>query len=450
MVDRGGKCNRRPDGSPGERWVIVTQYYPPEPGAPQIRLSTLARQLVRSGIDVRVLTGMPNYPEGVVHDGYRRKLHMQETIDGIPVSRVWLYPATGRNPFRRLANYLSFTFTATFYLLFRMPKVDVLFVESQPISLGIAGVLMKWFRRVPYVYNIPDLQTDVAKQLSFVGWRMLLRVAVALENFFMHQAWTVSTVTHRFIDYYVERGIPRRQISFLPNGADTDVLRPLPYDQAVAERLGVAGRKVFTYAGTHAYYHGLEVLVETARRLADRPDIVLLLVGKGPVRPILQQQAAELGLTNIVFGDSPFAEMPRLMSITYASVVVMKDIPAAEKMRLSKTFPPLACGVPVVYSGRGESADMVEEHGCGVQVLPESPELLAEAIVRLADDPTLRDAMGRRGVELVDRELSWASIIRTWLAQLKEDSSASVTRDTAAADGETPAEHVSTSRERMP
>lgn len=450
MGDRRGERKRRPDGSPGERWVIVTQYYPPEPGAPQIRLSTLARQLVRSGIDVRVLTGMPNYPEGVVHAAYRRKLYLHETIDGIPVDRVWLYPAAGRNVFRRLANYLSFTLTATFYLLFRMRQVDVLFVESQPISLGIAGVLMKWFRGVPYVYNIPDLQTDVAKQLSFVGWRMLLRVAVALEDFFMRQSWTVSTVTHRFIDYYVERGIPRRQISFLPNGADTDVLRPLPYDSAYAERLNVAGRKVFTYAGTHAYYHGLEVLVETARLLRDRTDIVLLLVGKGPVRALLQQQAAELKLTNIVFGDSPFAEMPRLMSITYASIVVMKDIPAAEKMRLSKTFPPLACGVPVVYSGRGESADMVEEHGCGVQVAPESPELLAEAITRLADDRARRDEMGRRGVELVDRELSWASIIRNWLAQLKQGLPATESAGEAAALCGSSAENESISRERTP
>lgn len=411
--------NRRlPAGRPGERWVIATQYYPPEPGAAQIRLSTLARHLKRNGIDVRVVTGMPNYPEGVVQEAYRGKLYCRETIDGIEVHRVWLYPAAGRNPFKRLCNYLSFTFTATLYLLF-LRRIDVLFVESQPISLGIAGVLMKYLRGIPYVYNIPDLQTDVAKQLSFVGWRMLLAMAVAMENFFMRQSWTVSTVTQRFIDYYVARGIPREQISFLPNGADTDVLRPLPYDEAYAEKLGVKGRKTFTYAGTHAFYHGLEVLIETARLLVHRDDIVLLLVGKGPVRETLREMARQHGLTNVVFGDSPFHEMPQLMSITYASLVVMKDIPAAEKMRLSKTFPPLACGVPVVYSGRGESADMVEEHECGVQVPPETPAELAAALERLADDPALRDEMGANGVRLVERELSWASIIQNWLVQLR-------------------------------
>lgn len=409
---------RRPDGSPGERWVIVTQYYAPEPGAPQIRLRMLARQLRAHGIDVRILTGMPNYPEGRVHEGYRGKLHMKERIDDIEVHRVWLYAATGRNPFLRLLNYLSFSLTATLYVLF-MRRVDVLFVESQPITLGWAGILMKYLRGVPYVYNIPDLQTDVAKQLSFVSLRLLLSAAVVMENFFMRQSWTVSTVTHRFIDYYVDRGIPRHQISFLPNGADTDVLRPLPYDEAYAERMSVAGKRVFTYAGTHAFYHGLEVLIEAARRLARRDDIALLLVGKGPVREKLKQMARAHGLTNVVFNQSPFDEMPQLMSITYASLVVLKDMPAAEKMRLSKTFPPLACGVPVVYSGRGESADMVEQHDCGIKVEPESPELLAAALERLADDPAMRDRMGSNGLQLVERELSWRSIIENWLQQLQ-------------------------------
>lgn len=399
--------------------MIVTQYYPPEPGAPQIRLHTLATRLKAAGIDVRVLTGMPNYPVGVIHEKYRGKLHSTETIDGIEVQRVWLYAATGRKFLRRLANYLSFTFTATCYLLF-MPRVDVLFVESQPISLGIAGVLMKWFRGVPYVYNIPDLQADSAKQLGFIGARLLLSIAVMMENLFMRQSWTVATVTHRFIDYYVERGIPRRKLTFLPNGADTAVLKPLPYDEEYARRMGVLGKKAFVYAGTHAYYHGLEVLIEAARKLTDRDDIVILLVGQGPVRENLKRMARIYGLNNVLFGDSPFSEMPHLMSITYSSLVVMKDIETAEKMRLSKTFPPLACGVPVLHSGRGEAADLLIEHDCGLCAPPDSPSELADAIRRLADQPELRDRLGQNGVRFIHQNLSWSRIIANWLDQLRQ------------------------------
>lgn len=413
-----GARGSAPNGSPGERWVIVTQYYPPEPGAPQIRLHTLAKRLQAAGIDVRVLTGMPNYPVGRIHEGYRGRLFCRETIDGIPVTRVWLFPATGKKFLRRLANYLTFTFTATCCLLFT-PKIDVVFVESQPISLGIAGYLLKLLRGIPYVYNIPDLQTDSAEQLGFLGARALLRLAVGMEDFFMRKSWTVSTVTKKFIRHFVERGIPEEKITFLPNGADVDVLKPLPYDEELARSMGLNGRKAFTYAGTHAFYHGLEVLVETARLLKHRPDIVVLMVGQGPVRPQLMAKVREYGLDNVLFLDSPFSEMPRLMSITYASLVVMKDIPTAEKMRLSKTFPPLACGVPVIHSGRGEGADLLVQNDCGIVVPPDRAEELADAIRRLADDRECRDRLGRNGVEFIRRDLAWDKIISSWLDQLK-------------------------------
>jgi glycosyltransferase involved in cell wall biosynthesis len=303
--------------------------------------------------------------------------------------------------------------------------------------LGIAGLLMKWLRGVPYVYNIPDLQTDVAEQLGFVGAGLLVRTAAALENLFMRQSWTVSTVTRRFIDYYIQRGIPADQISFLPNGADTDVLRPRAYDAEYADRLSLNGRKAFVYAGTHAYYHGLEVLIDAAERLRHRGDIAIVLVGKGPVRAELEQMAAERKLTNVLFRQSPFEEMPKLMSATYASLVVLRDMPAAAKMRLSKTFPPLSCGVPVIYCGRGESADMLAEHRCGVCVPPENAEQLAHAIRLLADDRTLRDELGANGVALIDRELSWVKIIDNWLEQLgrTEQSPARMTLREPATEG---------------
>jgi glycosyltransferase involved in cell wall biosynthesis len=112
--------------------------------------------------------------------------------------------------------------------------------------------------------------------------------------------------------------------------------------------------------------------------------------------------------------------MPQLMSITYASVVVMKDIETAEKMRLSKTFPPLACGVPVIHSGRGEAADLIIERNCGLCAPPDSPNDLQAVIRSLADDRPLRDQLGQNGRRFITEELSWETIITRWLAQLRE------------------------------
>jgi glycosyltransferase involved in cell wall biosynthesis len=399
-------------------WLIVTQYYHPEPGAPQIRLRALVRELNRLGRRVSVLTGMPNYPEGVIHQGYRGKLRLTEEVDGIQVHRIWLYPAGGKNPFKRLLNYLSFTFHTLHYLAMARGK-DLVFIEAQPITLGIYGVLARWLFKVPYIYNTPDLQVEIAAERGWVG-RSLVRLAVWLEAYLMKQAYNVSTVTHAFIEHFIAtRGVAKDRMSFLPNGVDLERLRPLPYDDDYARKMGVEGRKVLTYAGTHADYQGLDVILDAAKLLRHRSDIVFLMVGKGPERQRLIDRAKSEGLANVLFKNSPFEEVSLLMSITYGFLVVLRDIPAAKKMRLSKTFPPLACGVPVIYAGVGESAEIIQKNGCGIVTLPEHAESLAAAVLELVNAPERRDAYSQAGLKLVEREFSWKTIISNWLQQLE-------------------------------
>ena len=209
----------------------------------------------------------------------------------------------------------------------------------------------------------------------------------------MRQAFAVSTVTHAFIDHFEsERGIPRSRLTFLPNGADTDTLKPMARSEELAARLGVGNRKVFTFAGTHAPYQGLEVVVEAAKLLRERKDIVFLMVGDGPVRKQLIDQAEREGIDNILFRTSAFDEMPQLMSLTWASLVVLRKLQIAHKMRLSKAIPPLACGVPLLYAGWGETAEIVEREGVGFCVEPENPTALAAAV----QPPRRRSAAQRR------------------------------------------------------
>src|SRR6185295_6653437 len=123
-------------------------------------------------------------------------------------------------------------------------------------------------RGTPYIYNTPDLQVEYADEDRWIGARMLVRAARWLEGFLMRRALTVTTVTHAFIEHFQrERGIPRERLSFLPNGADTDRLRPMPRDAGSSAKMGVGDRKVFTFAGTHAPYQGLHVLLEAAKLL---------------------------------------------------------------------------------------------------------------------------------------------------------------------------------------
>jgi glycosyltransferase involved in cell wall biosynthesis len=281
---------------------------------------------------------------------------------------------------------------------------------------------MKWLRGVPYVYNVPDLQVDVARELGFLESGAALSMMTKLENLFLRQAWNVATVTDRFIEHFESRSVPRSKISFLPNGTDTEFLQPLPPDDELLDRWSLHGKKTFVYIGTHAYYHGLSTLIDAAALLRHREDIAFLLIGDGPEREPVQALARNLKLNNVVFGSSPYEEMARCYSIAYASLAVLKDLDVARKMRLAKVFPALSCGVPVIFSGAGETPELLEQYEAGVSVPAEDSAALARAIESLADDADRRAAMGRAGRKLAETQFSWPVIVERWLNEIGYDT----------------------------
>jgi glycosyltransferase involved in cell wall biosynthesis len=379
----------------------------------------MAKELKNLGFDVRVITGMPNYPTGKTYKGYEKKLTMQDEIDGVPVRRVWLYPASGKNAVKRIANYLSFTASSAAALALDR-DADLIFVEAQPLTLALPAWVLKVLRGTPYVYNTPDLQVEYADEGRWIGLRAMIKAARGLERFLMKHSLSVTTVTHSFIEHFhKERNLPLAQISFLPNGADTERLRPKTRNAAFAEKMGVGDKKVFTFAGTHAPYQGLEVILEAAKLLQHRKDLVFLMVGDGPVRAQLIEKATREGIDNVLFRTSPFEEMADLMSISYASIVVLRALKVSSKMRLSKAIPPLACGVPLIYAGWGETAEIVEREGVGLKVEPERPDLLAKAVECMADASAMREEMSKKGRALAEREFSWSFIVKDWVRQME-------------------------------
>ena len=399
--------------------LILSQYYLPEKGAPQIRLSTMAKVMAKKGFDISVLTGIPNYPDGIILKEYQNLYNLNEEIEDIKIYRSWLYPASGKNKIKRLINYLSFTCSSTIKIFF-LPKPDIVFVEGQPLTLAFPAFLYKIFKGVPYIYNTPDLQVEYARDdkwlPSFFPW-----FASKIEKFFMHQAFSVTTVTHAFINHFAKvYNVPYSKISFLPNGADTNILYPSEMDQEYKNKMGVNGKFIFTYCGTMAPYQGLETIMLSAELLKYRDDISFLMIGDGPIKNTIMNIKNEKELDNVIFSDSPVSEMNQLMSITYASIVVLRSLEISKKMRLSKTIPPLACGVPVIFSGWGETADIIKENNAGIVTEPEDFKMLASAITDLADNPSLRDKYSTSAHKLAKEQFDWENIINEWIKQIED------------------------------
>lgn len=178
---------------PNRRFLILTQYYPPEVGASQVRLSAVARELQVLGHDVEVVTAMPNYPTGRIQDRYGRRLRSREVIDGVSVTRVWLYASMGRG-LRRLVSYRSFSAAAMFGLVGRR-RPDYVFVESPPLFLVIPAVLFARLWRAQLVVNVSDLWPDAAVDLGAISEGRALRLARRLELWCYARATVINTVT---------------------------------------------------------------------------------------------------------------------------------------------------------------------------------------------------------------------------------------------------------------
>lgn len=401
------------------RFLFLTQYFPPEIGAAQVRLGSVARELVELGHGVEVVTAMPNHPAGRIFPGYGGRFYCRESWAGIPVHRVWLYPSLGAG-WKRMLNYLSFTATCPAGLV-RAGKPDYLFVESPPLFLGAVGAAYSSLRGVPLIFNVSDLWPDSVRAMGLMREGTALRLAGALERWIYRRSAYINGLTEGIGEVLVrEKNVPVQKVLFLPNGVDTKFFKPLPYDAELARELGLAGKKTIVYAGTMGYAHGLEVSLMAMDLVRETtPDVVLLFIGGGSEKERLMRLAGELGLRNVLFMDPrPPEFIARLYSIAYAGLASARNLPLFKGARSSKMFPVMACGKPVVYRGDGEGPRLVEEARAGLVARSEEPGELAAAICKLVQNPDLANELGQNGRNYVENNFSWRVLVRNWLAQL--------------------------------
>lgn len=401
------------------RILMLTQYFPPETGAAQVRLFEVAKAIRNQGHDIEVVTAFPNHPTGFIPLEYRGKFFMRDSLDGIPIVRTWIYPVQRGKFWKRLLNYFSFVFSA-FYGVLKAGKADYIFVESPPLFIGFTTLFTKFVKGAQVIFNVSDLWPESAVSLGLVTNKTLISLTEGLERQMYKSSWRISTQTEGIIRSLKERGIPEKKLVFLPNGVDPDLFAPLAPDEKLLDELNLRGKFIILYAGTMGYAHGLEVALQAAQSLEkSHPDIAFLLVGDGSEKPRLVEMAREMNLTNVRWVDfQPITEMRRYYSLSQINLSTLRRYKLAEGVRPSKVFPGLASAKPLIYVGEGEGAKIVEESGGGVVIPPEEPQILVETILELQNDPVRCETLGQRGREFVVKHYSWKAIVAKWLQDL--------------------------------
>ena len=399
------------------KFLILTQYYPPEIGASQTRLAAFAKQLVLAGHSVEVLTALPNYPTGKIFSEYKKRWLLSEKRDGITVHRSLVYASSGAG-LKRMLNYGSFVGTSLL-AMGRVRKPDWIFVESPPPSLALSALFVGIIWRVPVIVNVADLWPDSARAMGLLRDGLFLRFLEKLERFVYRHARLVNAVTEGIRRRLIEdKGVALAKVTFLPNGVDPEIFRPLPPDESLKQQLQLSGSKIVLYAGTHGYAHGLEHVLDCAKILAEQ-NIHFLFVGDGSEKPRLMKRADKLQLKNVTFSD-PVAsnQLPRYFSIADCGLVPQRKLPLFEGNRPAKMFSAMACAKPIVFSGEGEGACLVSDARAGLLVPPEDPIAMAAAIREIMTNPSLARELGQNGREFVRSNFTWPLLVRDWLEKL--------------------------------
>jgi putative colanic acid biosynthesis glycosyltransferase WcaI len=383
--------------------LYVSQYFLPEMGAPAARVAELSRLWSEEGHEVTVLTGFPNHPTGIVPREYRsqfRRLVTRENVNGMNVVRTWLLPFANRKAYERMLNYGSFCVAAGATGMF-LPRPEVVIATSPQLLVGSSGWWIARCKRVPFVFEVRDLWPESLTAVGMGSADSLLHRSLSKIAGFLYRASDhIVVVTRAFEDHLVKHWqVPREKISVVENGVDTELFSPHCNGASIRQELGLEGKFVVSYIGTIGMAHGLETLVDAASQLQrTTPHVVFLLVGEGAENERIKSMVRERQLTNIHFLDQqPRERIPAYICASDACLVLLRKSELFRTVLPTKMLEFMACACPVILGVEGEAQRILQKADAGLCVEPENPAELANAVLRLASDPALRELLGTNG-----------------------------------------------------
>jgi glycosyltransferase involved in cell wall biosynthesis len=401
--------------------LILTQYYPPEIGAPQNRLHELAVRLKANGINVEVLTAMPNYPKMEIFETYRTGQIKEEQIDGIRVFRSGIYVSQSKSILPRLLNYFSFVWTS-YWRGRKLGKYDFLMVESPPLFLGYSAIALSRKLNAKLIFNVSDLWPESAEKLGIVTNKMLLGLAYRLERKCYERSDLITGQTMGIVKDISSR-FPHKKVYWLPNGVDVQFYDPSNYEKhGFRSKNGFSDQDVlFFYGGILGHAQGLQTVLHAAKLVEINPNVQIILQGAGPEKEDLVKMKEELNLMNVHFlPPVPKQEMPSILKEVDVALVPLRKLELFLGAIPSKIFEALAMEKALLLGVGGEAkAHFIDKANAGCYYEPENSEDLSKKMLDLAANPEQIRQKGSNGRRYVTEHFNRNKIAADFIETLQ-------------------------------
>jgi len=394
------------------------QYFSSPDGSVGIRSYGMARQLLQRGHLVTVIcvsyAGSSTGLSGPFINGQRRGI-----VDGISVIELDLAYSNTDNFVKRSFTFLKYVIRGV--KLAFTEKYDLVFATSTPLTVGIPGILVRWLRRKPFVFEVRDLWPELPKEMGVITNPVILSLMSLLEWVSYKSAHHVIALSPGIADGIKKRGIDPRNISLIPNGCDLDIFGTEP--KSWRPELVEDSDLLVLFAGTHGIANGLDRVLDAAKELKSRNNshIKFLLIGQGKLKSSLMVRAKKDGLNNVIFHEpvSKF-RLAGLMRETDVGLQVLANIPAFYYgTSPNKFFDYISAGLPVLNNYPGWLTDMINENNCGFSIRPDDAVAFADALEMAAENKVDLKVMGANSKSLAVRRFDRKVLAENWVDKLE-------------------------------
>ncbi len=384
-----------------KRIILLTQWFEPEPTP---RGMVFAKELVRRGYEVEVITAFPNHPGGKLYPGYKMKILQREYVDGVEVTRLPLYTSHDESALKRILSFGSFALSTIVYGLFFAKKADAMHVYHPP---GFAAVIIGFFRRIYVIYDVQDMWPDNLRATGMISNHAILKFIGKICQWVYKHVDKITVISPGFKQILIDRGVPAEKIEIIYNWCDEKVLNsPIG---SLPDNFPSADEFTILFAGTMGKAQALsEVIAAAAIVEHDRPKVKFVFLGGGVEVEKLNLLADDKRLNNIIFLPKvPIEEVGLMLQNADVLLVHLKDDILFQYYLPSKVQAYLAMGKPLLMGVLGDAAAVIEQAQCGIVALPENAKSIADAAISLAtvSEDKLQE-MGQNGKDFYMREMS--------------------------------------------
>lgn len=373
--------------------LYIHQHFAIPAGTTGTRSYEFARRWVAAGHKVTVITG--HYDIGGLE--YSKKI---QTIDGIDIRIAGTKYSNKQSFFRRLMSFAGFVLFS-FIAGMRVKNVDIIYATSTPLTIGIPAMFLKWFKRIPFVFEVRDQWPEIPIQMGLIKNKFFSRVLLTLEKCIYKSSAAIVALSPGMAEGIRTILKKEKPIIVVPNSSDTDLFHPDIDGSEIRKKHGWENKILFLHFGAMGKANGLDFLLDVAEDLKENHEIQFAVIGDGETKPALEEKTAQLNLKNIEFLPSVSkTELPNHIAACDVAMVIFADYPILQHNSANKFFDSLSAGKPILLNYSGWQREIIEESNAGLGCDLCSKGQFTQKAIELALNPDLRKQMGQNARKL--------------------------------------------------